>query len=100
MKKKGTAQQRAIDKYRRRLKSLGLARFEVLGLESDCELVRSLARKLAERSPESQRIRDVLASASRNMKAGGILDALRRSPLVGADLKIERLAAHPREVDL
>lgn len=31
---------------------------------------------------------------------GGILSALRRSPLVGADLDLSRTVADPREVDL
>jgi hypothetical protein len=33
-------------------------------------------------------------------KKGGILDALRRSPLVGADLDVSRPDAHGRKVDL
>jgi hypothetical protein len=31
---------------------------------------------------------------------GGILDAFRRSPLVGADLDVSRSVAHGRKVDL
>jgi hypothetical protein len=33
-------------------------------------------------------------------KKGGILDALRRSPLVGADLDLGRAVTHGRKVDL
>lgn len=48
-----TAQRRALDSYRRRLGERGMARFEVLGLDSDRELIRSLARRLAEDGPDA-----------------------------------------------
>ena len=97
-----TAQRLAISKYRRRLKERGMARFEVLGLEADRELIRSLAERLAEDGPTAVEIRatvrrTVLGEAP---KRGGIFSALRRSPLVGADLNTERPAAASREVDL
>jgi len=38
-----TSQKRAIDNYRKRLNQRGMARFEVLGLNTDRELIRSLA---------------------------------------------------------
>src|ERR1019366_7116189 len=40
-----TPQKRALNRYRKRLKQRGLARFEVLGLDADRELIRSLARR-------------------------------------------------------
>lgn len=48
------AQKRAIENYRTRLTQRGFKRFEVLALESDRELIRSLARQLAEEGPEAE----------------------------------------------
>lgn len=80
---------------RLRLKERGLSRFEVLGRHADRELIRSLARMLAEEGPEAQRLRDALARAVCDAppRTGGVVAALRRSPLVGADLDLSR--EHP-----
>jgi hypothetical protein len=95
------AQKRAIKNYRQRLKKLGVSRFEVLGLDADRDLIRSLAKKLAQDNPEAKRIRsEVMRAVSRTSQKGGILAALRRSPLVGADLKIERADDPGRKIDL
>jgi hypothetical protein len=90
-----TAQKRALEKYRHRLGERGMARFEVLGLDNDRALIRAIARRLAANDAEAARIR---ASVGRLVEGrapakGGILAALRRSPLVGADLDLKR----PRE---
>lgn len=97
-----TSQKRAIKNYRDRLIERGMARFEVLGLDADRDLIRSLARRLAEDDPNAARIR---ATVSRTMageppKKGGILAALRRSPLVGAGLDLTRSRDEGRKVDL
>ncbi len=97
-----TSQKRALKNYRNRLSRRGMARFEVLGLDADRALIRSLARRLAENDSDATRIR---ATVKRTIsgeppKKGGILDALRRSPLVGADLDVARPVAHGRKVDL
>jgi hypothetical protein len=86
-----TPQKRALKSYRKRLNERGMARFEVLGLDADRELIRSLARRLAE-GPDSARIRATVrvSISGESSKKGGILDALRRSPLVGADLDLNR----------
>jgi hypothetical protein len=42
-----TPQKRALNNYRKRLKQQGMARFEVLGLDRDRDLIRSLATRLA-----------------------------------------------------
>lgn len=86
------SQQRALKNYRKRLNARGLSRFEVLGLDTDRALIRALARQLAERGADAARIR---ATVSRTMsgestKKGGILEALRRSPLVGTDVDLAR----------
>lgn len=86
-----TAQKRAIRNYRSRLQQRGIARFEVLGLDRDRDLIRALAKKLAEDGEKANAIRTQVAySVSEVGKKGGIFAALRRSPLVGADLKVER----------
>lgn len=97
-----SSQTRAIQKYRSRLGDRGLARFEVLGRDSDRSLIRSLARRLAEDGPEAASLRAVVSEtlAGEPPKRGGILAALRRSPLVGAELEISRSREEGREIDL
>jgi len=97
-----TPQKRALKRYRKRLNQQGLARFEILGLDTDRELIRSLARRLAGDDPDSARIRATLrlSISGEQSKKGGILDALRRSPLVGADLDLNRPRTPGRRVDL
>src|ERR1700733_6539768 len=87
-----TPQKRALKNYRKRLNQRGVARFEVLGLDADRTLIRSLARRLADNGPDSGQIRAAVGRtiSGEPPKTGGILNALRRSPLVGADLEIER----------
>lgn len=99
---KDSAQARAIKKYRARLNRQGLSRFEVLGLPGDRELIRSLARHLAENGPKAGTIRSSLrhSIAAEPRKAGGILAALRRSPLVGTELSLDRPENAGRAVDL
>ena len=96
-----TSQTRALKNYRKRLIQRGMARFEVLGLDADRELIRSLARRLADNSPEATEIRASMRRISQApLKRGGILAALRRSPLVGADLNLARPRIDVRKVDL
>ncbi|MBV8447234.1 MAG: hypothetical protein JO094_11755 [Hyphomicrobiales bacterium] len=97
-----TSQSRATRSYRARLAGRGLARFEVLGRKADRDLIRSLARQLAQGGPEASRLR---AAVNRNIlgeppKKGGILTALRRSPLVGADLDIDRSREEGRKTEI
>jgi hypothetical protein len=95
-----TAQARATKNYRKRLSKRGMARFEVLGLDSDRELVRALARRLAENDAEAAEIRAVVREkfAPDTRKKGGILAMLRSWPL--ADLNLSRPVVKPREIDL
>jgi hypothetical protein len=95
-------QKRALNRYRKRLSQRGLARFEVLGLDADRELIRSLAKRLAGDAPDSARIRATvrLTITGEQPRKGAILDALRRSPLVGADLNLSRPPTPSRRVDL
>jgi hypothetical protein len=98
----GRSQKRAIQNYRTRLNERGLARFEVLGRDADRDLIRSLARRLAEDSPDASRLRAAVSQtiAGEPPKKGGILAALRRSPLVGADLDLDRPREEGRKVQI
>jgi hypothetical protein len=79
-----------------------MARFEVLGRDGDRDLIRALAKRLAGDDPEAVRIRATVRRtiSTEPPKKGGILDALRRSPLVGADLDLKRPVIRGRKVDL
>ena len=96
------AQKRAIENYRSRLADRGVARFEIQALESDRDLIRALARKLADESPEAAQLRRTMQQAiiGEPPKTGGILAALRRSPLVDADIDLGRSREHGRKVNL
>jgi hypothetical protein len=98
----GSSQKRAIQNYRTRLGERGLARFEVLGRDADRDLIRSLARRLAEDGPEASRLRAIVSQsiAGEPPKKGGILAALRRSPLVGADVDVARPREEGRNVEI
>jgi outer membrane protein TolC len=97
-----TAQKRALRNYRTRLAKRGMARFEVLGLDADRELIRSLAKRLAEDDADAARIRAAVSQTigGEPPKKGGILAALRRSPLVGAGLDVARSREAGRKIDL
>jgi hypothetical protein len=96
------AQKRALRNYRSRLVKRGMARFEVMGLDADRDLIRSLAKRLAENDPEAIRIRAAVSQTITDEppRTGGILAALRRSPLVGTDLNLARPHETGRKVDL
>src|SRR3546814_7323545 len=96
-----TSQKRAIKNYRNRLVERGMARFEVLGRDADRELIRTFAKRLAEEGPEAERLRAAVSQGiARQPRKGGILEALRRSPLVGADAVPARPLEPGRKLDL
>jgi hypothetical protein len=97
-----TPQKRALTNYRKRLSQRGMARFEVLGLDGDRDLIRSLAKRLAGDGPDSASIRAAVRRtiSGEPPQKGGILSALRRSPLVGADLDLKRPVTPGRKIDL
>lgn len=97
-----TSQKRAIRSYRARLGERGLARFEVLGRHADRDLIRSLARRLSEDGADASRLRAVISQsiAGKPPMKGGILAALRRSPLVDADLDLTRQREKGRKVEI
>ncbi len=99
------SQRRAVETHRRRLAARGLGRFEVRALEADKELLRSLARRLAIGDEAADALRAELARrvasrAGEPPAVGGILAALRRSPLVGAELGLEREVVAGRDPGL
>jgi hypothetical protein len=96
------SQKRAIKNYRNRLQKRGMARFEVLGLDDDRDLIRSFARRLAENGPDAARLRAAVSQtiSGEPPRKGGILSALRRSPLVGADIAPVRQFETGRKVEL
>jgi len=69
-----------------------MSRFQVIGLQTDRDLIRALAKRLAEGGPEASRLRAAISHAMTEAptQKGGILATLRRSPLVGADLDLSR----------
>lgn len=96
------AQKRAIENYRSRLIKRGIVRFELQALAVDRDLLRKLARTLMEDGAEAERLRRTVEQAlsGEPPQAGGILAALRRSPLVGADLELTRPREAGRTIDL
>jgi hypothetical protein len=70
----------------------GMARFEVYGRTTDRTLIRLLALRLAANDAAARQIRAAVtrAIASGQPTRGGILAVLRRSPLVGTKIRIER----------
>lgn len=97
-----SAQKRAIENYRSRLTERGIVRFELQALETDRDLIRTLARKLTEEGPGAGNLRRTIQQAvsGEPPKPGGILGALRRSPLVGVDLDLTRAREEGRDVEL
>jgi hypothetical protein len=97
-----SSQQRAIANFRSRLAEKGLVRFEVTGRNSDRDLVRAVARRLAEGGPDAERLR---AAVNQTIggdppKKGGILRALMASPLVGSELDLARPREEGRKVHI
>ena len=97
-----TSQARALENYRKRLSNRGMTRFEVMGLRKDRELVRAVARRLAENTPEAEQMRAAMCQtvAEEPPAKGTIWTWLRNSPLVGADLDLTRPFTPERKIDL
>jgi hypothetical protein len=89
-----------VKNYRKRLSRRGMARFEVMGLKKDRELVRAAARCLAEDTPEAEEMRAAMRDkvAPDTRKKGGILAMLRSWPI--ADLNLTRPYTKGRKIDL
>ncbi|MFL9824926.1 hypothetical protein ABTU92_08620 [Rhodoplanes sp. SY1] len=98
----GEPQKRAVAKDESRLGARSLTRFEVLGRDRDRALIRRLAKKLAEDSPDAERLRAVVAGSisGEPPTTGGIAAALLASPLAGSGLAFGRDSGGGRKVDL
>ncbi len=97
------SQRRATEAHRQRLAERGLGRFEVRGLEADKDLIRGIARRLAADDMEAGVLRADLArrvTDGKPPRVGGVLAALRRSPLVDADLDLAREDTPGRDAGL
>jgi hypothetical protein len=93
----------ALIRYRKRIASRNLHRVEVLATKSDAELLRALARKLTDDSPQAEGLRATLQRETEPPKSaakGGLLRALLSSPLTGADLEFPREPHPGRKIDL
>jgi hypothetical protein len=97
-----TPQQRALRNYRQRLAQKGQVRFDVMGRTVDRDLIRELARRLAEQGADADHLRAQLRLhlEGEQPPAGGILSALRASPLVGSGIDLQRLEGTGRHLDL
>src|SRR3954467_2652738 len=85
---------------RRPTRKRGMQAFKVVGLERDKGLIRSVARILAADDRDAASLRELLSDkpAVPCSARGGILGALRRSPLVGANLDLRRSSSARRRV--
>jgi hypothetical protein len=97
-----SSQRRAIANFRNRLAKKGLVRFEVTGRDSDRDLVRAVARRLAEGGADSERLRAAVnRTIGREPAAkGAIVRALMASPLVGSELDLSRPREEGRKVNI
>lgn len=95
-------QRRAVDSYRNRLAERGMGRFEVVGRDDDRELIRSLAKKLAEGGADADRLRAAVNQTLRGEppRKGGILKALLASPIIGSELDLTRRLEEGRKVEI
>jgi hypothetical protein len=85
------------------MRERGLGRYEVRGLVGDKSLIRQIANRLAADDVTAQRMREALRREVGELDQetrGGILRALRRSPLVGAELDLTREIINGRDVDI
>lgn len=97
-----SSQRRAIDNYRKRLTERGMMRFEVIGRYDDRELIRAVAKRLAEGGADADRLRVAVnrSISGEPPRKGGILEALLASPLVGSELDLTRPHEEGRKVDM
>jgi hypothetical protein len=95
------ARKRALMNCRKRLSQTGLARFEVLGLASDRDLILKFAKRLIQNDDATTRLRaDVLRSLTGEPPPkGGVLATLQQSPLIGAELDVSREVTTGRGFD-
>lgn len=96
------AQERALRNYRKRLTERGMVRFEVQALDTDRNLIRAIAKRLAQDDEAARALRDTVRRSMDDREQGQsrILDALLRSPLRGSGIKFRRARTPGRKIDL
>lgn len=96
----GTATGNKNDRARR--DGRGVRRSQVMAPETDQELLRMLALRLAEGGLEADQARDAVRETvvGESSRPGELLAALRCSPLVSADLNSSRMRIEGRMIDL
>jgi hypothetical protein len=79
-----------------------MARFEVIGRQDDRELIRSVAKCLAEGGADADRLRAAVNQTISGVPPGkgGILKALLASPLIGSEIDLTRPREEGRKVDI
>lgn len=86
------------DQPRARHRKNEIIQYEVVGSESDRDIIRSLVKRPAKGGGEADRVRTQIDEALDGK--GGIVAALLRSPPVGADLDLPRDRVAPRDIEL
>jgi len=96
-----SAKYRAVVKNRRALRARGMSRYEVRGLASDKDLLRAIAKQLANNDSIAQQLRsELVQKVAPNQEPRNVWEWLRSSPLVGVDWYIEREFEPGRKIDL
>ena len=96
------SQHKANQAYRNRLAQKGVTRLEIMAPERDRDLLRLIAKRLASNDDKAEDLRRALRSVAgeKSNTAVSILDALRNSPLCGADVLFSRQHDEARRIDL
>lgn len=96
------AQNKALKTYRQKIEQRGLVRFEVMTPESDRNILREVAISLTKGGTNADKIRGSLKDAlsDQSETKGSIYLALRRSPLVGSELKLKRSRSEGRKIKI
>lgn len=92
-----------VARHRTRVAASGSKRVEVTVPTCDAGLVKAIAGALRSGGEDAKRIRDSLqpiVSSSKAKTGSELVAFFRKSPLVGADLQIERDASTGRPADL
>ena len=98
------SQRKAVENHRKRMRETGIDRFEVRAPTTDKPLIREIARRLAAGDVDLRReISRDLATVKPSEpvgEKGSLWRAFRNSPLVGADIDLERKPFPARDIDL
>ena len=93
-----SAQKRAVEHYRKRLKERGIVRLEVYASETDAVLIRHIAKVLREESEQAVQVRKQIRSLIGPREKPSLKALLASAPLDGIDLSRQKDTG--RKVDL